>query len=112
MEINILGTDYSFEFAPDDVVATEMGGELGQYGGFCDGYQKKIVIADCDQLKDSATVKEILKAESVRHEIIHAFLNESGLRGNCEWSQNEELVDWIALQFPKIAKVFDRLGVL
>ena len=112
MVINILGTEYNFEFMLDEEIAKEMDGELGQYGGFCDGYLKKIGIAECDQLKDGDDVKAILRAESVRHEVVHAFLNESGLRGNCEWSQNEELVDWIALQFPKMAKVFTELGVL
>lgn len=47
----------------------------------------------------------------LRHEIIHAFLRESGLSGNSmqydgAWAQCEEMVDWIAIQFPKILKAF------
>ena len=43
----------------------------------------------------------------LRHEIIHAFLFESGLAGSCNvwdgsWAENEEMVDWIAMQLPKI----------
>lgn len=47
---------------------------------------------------------------TLRHEIIHAFLAESGLWGSSEpakaWAMNEEMIDWIALQFPKILKAF------
>ncbi len=41
-----------------------------------------------------------------RHEIIHAFLFESGLAENSEWAQNEEMVDFFAIQFPKLMEVF------
>lgn len=50
----------------------------------------------------------------LRHEIIHAFLYESGVWNNSDsngsWAVNEEMTDWIAIQFPKIAKVFKELG--
>jgi predicted SprT family Zn-dependent metalloprotease len=52
----------------------------------------------------------------IRHEIIHAFLIESGLNNNSMkveyWAQNEEMVDWIAYQFPKISMVFKEIGCL
>lgn len=41
-----------------------------------------------------------------RHEIIHAFLFESGLAENSEWAQNEEMVDFFAIQFPKLMEAF------
>lgn len=40
------------------------------------------------------------------NEIVHAFLLESGLDENSEWARNEELVDWIAIQGPKIWKAW------
>ena len=43
----------------------------------------------------------------LRHEIIHAFLNESGLRENSEWAYNEEMIDWLAIMIPKINKCFE-----
>ena len=46
-----------------------------------------------------------------RHEVIHAYLHESGLAHNCRW-HNEEMVDWLALQFPKIIKTFKELKIL
>jgi len=43
--------------------------------------------------------------KNIRHELIHAFLSESGLWANCDWAK-EEMVDWLAIQFPKLLKAF------
>ena len=48
---------------------------------------------------------------------MHAFLNESGLQSAanaCDgsWARNEEMVDWFAIQSPKIYKVFAELDIL
>ena len=58
-------------------------------------------------------MKERKKAQNdvvIRHEIIHAFLFESGLAQNTNdvesWAMNEEMVDWLAIQFPKLLKAF------
>ena len=55
------------------------------------------------------------KKSVLRHEIVHAFLFESGLdmqSGECEsWANNETMVDWFAIQYPKIQKVFQELSV-
>ena len=54
----------------------------------------------------------------LRHEIIHAFLNESGLQWNSGiitnrgWAKNEEMVDFFAIQFPKIQRVFEELKII
>lgn len=89
--------------------------------GYCDGELKLIVLADLDDKErfcfDSELQKDISAKETLRHEIVHAFFNESGLCGNSlqysgAWSQNEELVDWIALQFPKLLKAFEEVGAL
>lgn len=52
----------------------------------------------------------------MRHEIIHAFLYESGLAENFEhaneFGQDETMVDWIAMQFPKILEVYKEAGCL
>ena len=44
--------------------------------------------------------------------MIHAFLHESGLAVNSDWAQNEEMVDWFALQAPKLFKAFKEAGAL
>ena len=46
---------------------------------------------------------------TITHEIIHCYLEESGLGDNSGvynygWAVNEEMVDWFAIQWPKIAK--------
>jgi hypothetical protein len=57
-----------------------------------------------------AAVAEAQK-ETIRHEILHAFFSESGLSDSTfaydgGWAQNEEMVDWIAIQGPKIYKAW------
>lgn len=59
---------------------------------------------------------EHCKKQVLRHEIVHAFLYESGLDGSTwkthGWAVNEEMVDWIAIQFPKILKAFQECNCL
>ena len=87
--------------------------------GYTDSSVRTIVIeaAITDNTDPMAKANlEEYKKTVIRHEIIHAFLYESGLEGNTNdsenWAQNEEMVDWIAIQFPKILKVFKLLDVL
>ena len=52
----------------------------------------------------------------LRHEVLHAFLFESGLSetagfSGC-WATNEEMVDWFAIQSPKIFEVFSELDLI
>ena len=50
-----------------------------------------------------------------RHEIIHAFLFESGLTENFthpDFGHDETYVDWFASQFPKILAVYKELEIL
>ena len=53
----------------------------------------------------------------LRHEIIHAFLIESGLdasslqNGDDGWATNEEMVDWFARMWPRIQAVYKELGI-
>ena len=79
--------------------------------GYCDITTKEIVIEKIKE--DKFTVKDIkaFKDKVLRHEIIHAFLYESGLYTNTEnqWAVNEEIVDWFAIQLPKITKVLDKI---
>ena len=54
---------------------------------------------------------------TLRHELLHAYLAESGLAANAlssytAWAENEEMVDWFAIQSPKIFKTFKEVGCL
>ena len=67
------------------------------------------IIRVSDDIEDGVDVNRIL-----RHEIIHAFLYESGLGFNWEhkpYGHEETMVDWLAIQYPKIKKVFEKLGI-
>lgn len=51
-----------------------------------------------------------LQKKQLRHEIIHAFLSESGLQSNWQhieqFGHDETTIDWFAIQSPKMFKVF------
>ena len=70
-------------------------------------YERVINIAD--DIEEGADVKRI-----IRHEIIHAFMFESGLGFNFEhkpFGQDETMIDWFAIQYPKMKIVFRLLDI-
>lgn len=106
-KVTILGTEYTIY---DDVtVADEV--RISNCDGFTDFTTREILIAEMQP--DSDTMKELdhYKKRTIRHEIIHAILFESGLDSNTEWARNEEVVDWIAIQFPKLLEIFKNIEV-
>ena len=118
MKVNILGTEYTIvkRKKEEDNYLIEK-----QSIGYCDFRDKNIVILDFendDRYKnDSANSLKGSKKETLRHEILHAFFFESGLNDSAlelegAWSRNEEMIDWFAIQSPKIYKVYEQLGLL
>jgi len=114
----ILGTEY-------EILRTNFNDDKAfkerEIDGYCDGYLKRIVICDISTypgFEEEPTQKhKAVEQATLRHELIHAFLNESGLMESTGtpsdgWSQNEEMVDWLAIQSPKIFKVFQELDIL
>jgi len=111
-DVGVLGTIYSIESKTkeEDNILNENG-----IAGYCDEVDKRIVLLDLsvdeDYKDESDEYRRLLTNSILRHEIVHAFLNESGLSYNSlscneSWAKNEEMVDWIALQFPKLLKAF------
>lgn len=100
MKINILGTEYDFILTTDTDDT-----RLCDLDGYCDAYEKRIAIETKHNENAPGSIKDFdaLRRKVKRHEIIHAFLHESGLK---DYAQNELLVDWIAWQFPKMLKTF------
>ena len=97
------------------VQSVEENPKLKKAIGLCEQYSKKIILNDLAEAEeDDMAVEELdeLRKKVLRHEIIHAFFGESGLRSCSEYAENEELIDWIAIQFPKILKVFEQVGAL
>lgn len=58
--------------------------------------------------KDAKQIKDVEQYNKhlLRHELIHAFLYECGIDSGMQF-HNEECVDFFAIQFPKLAKMFD-----
>lgn len=107
VKINILGTEYTI-----NELKRHWCKMLEENDGFCDDSSKEIVIVYLEPGADSKKNLEDVRKKILRHEIVHAFAFESGLAENSDWAQNEELVDWIAIQGPKIYKVWQEAGAL
>lgn len=116
MKIDVLGTKYNLRRVNynQDEFMRKM-----NYGGYCDNNTKEIVILNLRSTPDWAEAQEevIQRMEkcTIRHELVHAFLNESGLQWNSlapdrAWAKNEEMVDWFAIQFPKMYEAFRLAG--
>lgn len=118
-KIDVLGTEY-------EVIVRGYGEltifEKRSISGYCDDILHNIVI--CDMMTHPDFVDETeeycrkVEKMTLRHEIVHAFLNESGLQSSTcvpsesGWARNEEMVDWIAIQLPKIMKAFEEADAL
>lgn len=110
--INILGTYWKIIYIED----TSKDLELKDNDGYCNFSNNEIVIDV--ELKDygSCNKMEIIR-RTLRHEIIHAYietcgLSSSSLRYTGGWARNEEMVDWFAIQSPKIYKTFKDLDII
>lgn len=82
--------------------------------GYCCYTSKSIVVGDWDTETKYEDILEY-KRKVVRHEIIHAFMFESGLSENISENRNnghdEMMVDWIAMQYHDIKECFESLGL-
>ncbi len=109
MKIDVLGTKYTVI-----ITTAQKDSFLKQADGYCDKTSKKIVVKDRDD-DCELEIFEVYKKTCLRHEIIHAFLFESGLHQNFhhdEWGHEETMVDWIATQFPKMVAAFKAADAL
>lgn len=118
IKIDILGTEYRIEIHK---VSEDSYMEKKGLAGYCEEENKLIVVADMSEEKYfvgmDEKAQEIYRKKTLRHEIMHAFLNKSGLsdssnRFDGAWAKNEEMVDWLAIQTPKIYKTFQKLNII
>ena len=126
--VNVLGTRYSIVTgkAANKIL------EQNQYGS-CEFSEHTIYIRDFDtQLREFDEDEKNGKhakndynypflwfaKKTLKHEIVHAFIFESGLHNNARilpkssWAKNEEIIDWIALQGEKIYKAWKEAGAI
>lgn len=112
-EFKILGSDWKLKSASKKECPL-----LENNDGYVDYSVRLIVVSDFAEKENDARARENLahyQNQVIRHEIIHAFLCESGFDGQghyaCNWDLNEEMIDWFAIQGPKIMSVWKELGV-
>ena len=107
-KISILGQDYKI------IVDTSGNNpKLNDATGYMEPWAKKIVIDGSIDKNDSRQVENLdaYVRKVYRHEVMHAFFQESGLIYKFSAADEELLVDWIAIQYPKIKKIFAEMGI-
>ena len=108
--VNILGTEYRIEHLKryEDSMLNS-----GEADGYCDSTSKRIVLRIKDE-KDNSDDYSVYLKKLTRHEIIHAFLFESGLGSNFEhpgFGHEEIMVDWIEYHFRTLLQFFLELVI-
>lgn len=109
--LNILGSKWKLKVVPrhlDPMFAT--------VDGYTDRSTRTMYVADdgtntMDDLKDWTAYQKVVK----RHEIIHAYMFESGLAQDMyhpSYGHCEQDIDFFAIQFPKMLGVFEKAEAL
>ena len=105
MSVDILGTKYNVRIRTE-----KEDPELKNLNGYCMTLSKTIAVED---KRNNIAGEDDITKRTLRHEILHAFFYESGLDNEAPWASSEEqLVDWIALQLPKIIKACQTVNAL
>ena len=94
IEIDVLGTKYKLIIMYEqDAYMKENG-----YAAYTDFDEKTIKFIKQETCEQTKVV--------LRHEILHAFMYESGIAHGMQF-HTEECVDWLAMQVPKLNNVFE-----
>lgn len=102
---HIMGATYTVETNPD--IIKREGAD-----GICARYGRKILIAPIDDMLpdcDNDKEKQARFNEVMRHELLHAFLYECGVE---KYAEDEDLVQFLAIQFYKLYELFREMEVL
>lgn len=100
MTLNILGTEYKVRIVHRDNPKIE------DSDGMAELYSKELLL--CQDEKEDKNVFDNIESyyhKVLRHEAFHAFFAEMGMR---KYFEDEELVDMLAMQYPKIRAIMDR----
>lgn len=106
--VTILGSPWTVQ-----ITTTKCDKLLETRDGYCDKTSKRIVVCD---LEDDCNLDNFIehRKKVLRHELLHAFLFESGL-GECfehKAGHDETFIDWFAIQSPKFFEVCQYLNCL
>ena len=115
MRVPVLGVFYKLEYR---IKAKDP--DLEDCDGYCDTSTKLCVARKytAAERREPGSKKDLdaYMRKCMRHELTHAFLYESGLSINSltadGWASNEEMVDWMAIQGPKLYAAWQRAGCL
>lgn len=96
-EINVLGTIYKIKHG-----SVKDYPKLKDAVGLCEKYTKEIIL-DIDGYNDPDSFDNMIDYDrhTLRHEIAHAFLHESGFDSNLTYDQEERIVGWISQMVTK-----------
>ena len=112
MRVSILGTEYEIKITStreDDFFE-----ENPEVDGYCDSSSKTIGVKSAESMVEYQKSKGYFPvdnphkdvADTIRHEVIHAFMSESGLCSQSTiWAHDEQLIDWLVQMIPKIEEV-------
>lgn len=108
--VNILGTEYKIIFdVPDEEMPEDADGCMDQS-------IQTIKIAEFESDRNTIQDMDSYRKKVLRHEIVHAFLYESGMWNNSGstncWEMDETITDWIAIQSPKLFQAFKEADCL
>ena len=108
--LNILGTEWTVYFAHQ-----EDDNYLKNADGYTDKTVKKIVVTAYPTEDSELEDWNAYMRKNLRHEILHAYLYESGLGENFthpDYGHDEVMIDYVAIQFPKLMKTYKEAGAL
>ena len=83
---------------------------LKDCSGFTDWTSRTIVMLDVRKSSNLGR-QDVYMRKVLRHEIVHAFMFESGLGDDWtheQYGQEETVVDWIAYQLPKLSATAEK----
>lgn len=107
-KVTVLGTEYTIEVKK---YGEESAFERNGIDGFCEQGTHRIIVGDLHTFPNWENEPEdfivTCMKHTLRHELVHAFFNESGLQDSADkyngtWVRNEEMVDWWAIQGEKV----------
>lgn len=99
ISVVVAGVPYSIQLVPDGTIPY-IGNDTNE--GLCDYSVKEITVHDVTQESregDDMKNLEFIRNNNIKHELVHAFLFETG---NSEYASDEKLVELIALSIEKL----------
>ena len=100
MKVDILGTEYTIVEKEDERF------EALDAVGFCEWWTKEIYIKKgIEETNETMKGLNKFKENIIKHEIVHAFLFESGMQN---YERDEQIVEWIARNIEKINKALEQ----